>query len=556
MGSARSADTNVFPPKNPESERVRHAPRGSSFANTIMNNQTKKFFIYTRKSTDDKDRQVRSISDQLAELKELALKEQLEVVDVFVEKQTAKIPGRPVFNEMMERMEKGEASGILAWHPDRLARNSVDGGKIIYLVDTGVISEMKFPTFWFDPTPQGKFMLSIAFSQSKYYVDNLSENIKRGHRNKVKEGIWPQMSPIGYVNEKGKGIVAHPELSILVKKTFEAYATGNFTLREVRDKFNALGLKRKSGRELAVSNYQKLLKNPIYTGLMRYNGEIFEGKHEPIITKKLFDSVAEVMSRKSKPHSKGLKPYIYRGFFRCGECGCFITTEQQKGHNYLRCTKRKHPCTQKYVREELITSQIQEEIKKVSLPLDWTQWMIAENAKDRQSEVQSSTLFVDSAKADISLLDSKIEKLMTAYLESALSLEEYRDTKSALVASKQLLKEKLLAFEQKANNRFELTEKFLKYNMELANEGTNEEKLHLFKKVGSNFQIKDRTVLFEPRGAWRTLSDSGFFGGNTFVSALRADHIFGGNLNSEFWRKGWDSKPRYLAVHGLSRTAS
>ena len=145
MGSARSADTNVFPPKNPESARIRHAPRGSSFANTIMNNQTKKFFIYTRKSTDDKDRQVRSISDQLAELKSLALKEQLEVVDVFVEKQTAKIPGRPVFNEMITRMEAGEASGILAWHPDRLARNSVDGGKIIYLVDTGIILEMKFP---------------------------------------------------------------------------------------------------------------------------------------------------------------------------------------------------------------------------------------------------------------------------------------------------------------------------------------------------------------------------------------------------------------------------
>ena len=146
---------------------------------------------------------------------------------------------------------------------------------------------MKFPTFWFDPTPQGKFMLSIAFSQSKYYVDNLSENIKRGHRNKVKEGIWPQMSPLGYVN-KNKRIVPDENIAPLIKKTFEAYATGNFTLRELRDKFNVLGLKRKSGKELAVSNYQKLLKNPIYTGLMRYNGEIFEGKHEPIISKKLF----------------------------------------------------------------------------------------------------------------------------------------------------------------------------------------------------------------------------------------------------------------------------
>jgi site-specific DNA recombinase len=513
-----------------------------------MNNQTKKFFIYTRKSTDDKDRQVRSIADQLSELKELARKEDLDVVDVFVEKQTAKIPGRPVFGEMLERMEKGEATGILAWHPDRLARNSVDGGKVIYLVDTGVISEMKFPTFWFDPTPQGKFMLSIAFSQSKYYVDNLGENIKRGKRNKVKDGIWPQMSPLGYVNEGGK-IVVDTEIAPLIKKTFEAYSTGNFTLRQLRDKFNGLGLKRKSGKELAVSNYQKILKNPIYTGLMLYNGEIFEGKHEPIITKKLFDSVQEVMSRKSKPKSRGLKEYLYRGFFRCGECGCFITTETQKGHNYLRCTKRKNPCEQKYVREEIITSQIQEEIKKVSLPLDWLSWMIEENRKDQSSEIQSSTLFADSLKVEISLLDAKIEKLMTAYLENALSLEEYRDAKNALIASKQLLKEKLSAFEQKANNQFELTEKFLKYNMELANDRTNEENAHLFKKVGSNFQIKDRTVLFEPRGAWKILSDSEFFGGNAKQTALRADHIFGGNLNSEFWRRGRDSNPRYVLPH-------
>jgi len=535
MGSRRRRDTNAFPPKIPESKRFFHAPRGSLVCQYIMNNQTKKFFIYTRKSTDDKDRQVRSISDQLSELKDLALKEQLEVVDVFVEKQTAKIPGRPVFNEMMSRMEAGEASGILAWHPDRLARNSVDGGKIIYLVDTGVILEMKFPTFWFDPTPQGKFMLSIAFSQSKYYVDNLSENIKRGHRNKVKEGIWPQMSPLGYVN-KNKRIVPDENIAPLIKKTFEAYATGNFTLRELRDKFNALGLKRKSGKELAVSNYQKLLKNPIYTGLMRYNGEIFEGKHEPIIAKKLFDSVQEVMMRKSKPHSKGLKPFLYRGFFRCGECGCFITTETQKGHNYLRCTKRKNPCSQKYTREEIITSEIQKEIKKVSLPDDWAKWMLAENEKDKLVEAQSSTLFADKTKADISLLDSKIEKLMNAYLENALSLEEYRDMKNKLVNEKQLLKEKLSAFEQKANNRFELTEKFLKYNIELANEGTNEEKLHLFKKVGSNFQIKDRTVLFEPREAWKNLLDSGIFGGNAFVSRLRRDPISASNSDFQFWR--------------------
>ena len=511
-------------------------------------NQTKKFFIYTRKSTDDKDRQVRSISDQLAELKDLALKEQLEIVDVFVEKQTAKIPGRPVFGEMIERMEKGEASGILAWHPDRLARNSVDGGKIIYLVDTGVILEMKFPTFWFDPTPQGKFMLSIAFSQSKYYVDNLSENIKRGHRNKLKDGIWPRNAPLGYLNDKeNKVIIPDPERSPYIVKAFEAYASGKYTLRQIRDLITELGFRSQREQVLSISNIHDILRNPIFCGLLRYGGEIHEGKHKPIITKKLFDSVQEVMMRKSKPHSKGLKPFLYRGFFRCGECGCFITTEQQKGHNYLRCTKRKNPCSQKYTREEIITSQIKEEIKKVSLPLDWANWMIEENRKDQSSEIQSSEIFSQKTKDEISLLDSKIEKLMNAYLENALSLDEYRESKNKLVSLKQLLKEKLSAFEKKSHNRFELTDKFLKANIsnvELANERTNEENLHLFKKVGSNFKIKDRTVLFEPRGAWKTLLDSGFGGGNAKQPALRADRIVAPKMRLELLRNRRDSNPR------------
>ena len=115
---------------------------------------------------------------------------------------------------------------------------------------------------------------------------------------------------------------------------------------------------------------------------------------------------------------------------------------------------------------------------------------------------------------------------------------EYRDAKNALVASKQLLKEKLSAFEQKANNRFELTEKFLKYNMELANDRTNEENLHLFKKVGSNFILEARTVLFEPRGAWRILAELGFCGGNALGSRRRRDPISASDSDFQFRRRG------------------
>ena len=469
-----------------------------------MLNNTRKYFIYARKSTDDKEHQVRSLPDQLAELRELARKERIEIVDTFIEKQTAKVPGRPVFAEMLERIEVGEASGILAWHPDRLARNSVDGGRIIYLVDTGKIEDLKFSTFWFDATPQGKFMLSIAFSQSKYYVDNLSENIKRGHRNKVKEGIWPQMAPIGYVNEtnkKGKGIVPHSEYAPMIRKIFEQYATGNFTLRQIKEKFNALGLRGNSPNGLSISNYQKILKNPIYTGMMRYNGELHEGKHEPIISKKLFDQVQEVMTRKSKPKTKELKPYAYRGLFKCGECGCFITTETQKGHNYLHCTKRKGPCSQKYVREEVITEQMKDVLKEHSLSEAVVDWLMTEIGKEKSQNQGLLTIEVDIVNGEIASIDAKLDKLMNAYLENALSLEEYQSAKSKLVGEKHVLKDKISALEKKSVDQFEPVVDFFQSCKQAGILAKSDDKAKIqeqFQKFGSNPLVIHRALAAKP----------------------------------------------------------
>ncbi len=163
-----------------------------------------KFFLYARKSTDVEDKQALSIEAQLAELRAFAKKEGLWISETIIEKRTAKIPGRPLFNGMLKRIEEGEAAGIISWHPDRLARNSVDGGRIIYLLDTGKLATLKFPQFWYENTAQGKFMLNMAFGQSKYYVDNLSENTKRGLRQKVRNGIYPSLAPIGYINDVRK----------------------------------------------------------------------------------------------------------------------------------------------------------------------------------------------------------------------------------------------------------------------------------------------------------------------------------------------------------------
>lgn len=133
-----------------------------SFIN-LTKNTMQKFFLYARKSTDIENKQILSIEAQITELRTFAKQNNLDIVEEFIEKQSAKIPGRPIFNSMLKKIENGKANGILAWHPDRLARNSVDGGKIIYLIHCGHISGLKFPQFWFEPTPQGKFMLNIAF---------------------------------------------------------------------------------------------------------------------------------------------------------------------------------------------------------------------------------------------------------------------------------------------------------------------------------------------------------------------------------------------------------
>ena len=195
-----------------------------------------KVFLYARKSTDDEERQILSIDAQRNELREYAKKQGLVIVREFVESMTAKEPGRPIFNDMLLRVEKGEADALLAWHPDRLARNSVDGGRVIWLVDTGKLMALKFPSFWFENTPQGKFMLSIAFGQSKYYVDNLSENVKRGIRQKIRLGWFPAKPPIGYLNDPhSRTIVVDPPRAEIVRKLFEAYATDGYTIYGIRD---------------------------------------------------------------------------------------------------------------------------------------------------------------------------------------------------------------------------------------------------------------------------------------------------------------------------------
>jgi len=342
-----------------------------------------KYFLYARKSSEDDDRQVMSIEAQLFELREIARKENLEILAEFQESKSAKTPGREVFGKMMEQVERSEGIGILAWHPDRLARNSVDGGKIIYAVDTRKVVSLRFPTFWFEPTPQGLFMLQVAFGQSKYYSDNLSENIKRGVRQKLRRGEWLNLAPFGYVNNpKLRNIEPHPTNARIVRVAYEEYAKGSHTFISLGLFLADLGVVSRNQTPLAKVSIKRILTSRAYLGFIKHGDEWFEGNFEPIISPSLFEAVQRVLKDKEKPNGKNRNKhnFSFTGLFRCGECASMITAQFVKGnggvYRYYRCSKKKGTCSQSYVQEKDFAEQLQTRLQTISLCSRYTDWML------------------------------------------------------------------------------------------------------------------------------------------------------------------------------------
>ncbi|RJQ13618.1 recombinase family protein [Candidatus Parcubacteria bacterium] len=463
-----------------------------------------KYILYARKSTEEDDRQVLSIEAQLVELQEYAAKEKLEIVASFQEAKTAKEPGRIKFAEMLSLIERGKADGIISWHPDRLARNSVDGGKIIHLVDRGLIRSLKFPTFWFDVTPQGLFMLNIAFGQSKYFVDNLRENVKRGLRQKIRNGVWPGWAPVGYLNNaKTRGIDVDSEKATKVKKLFEMYATGAYTLHSLANWCKEHNLRGNLGKEIALSNVQSILQNIFYIGLMKYGGEIHEGQHEPLISKKLFDTCQEVMAKRGRVHELHKNDFAFLGLLKCASCGCSITAEQQKGHNYYRCTKKKGLCQEKhYLREEALTEQIKSFLQKVSLSSQDTEKVLAalDSEQDKAREdVQSE---VSVLKEQLASVEAKLQKLLDIYLADALSTEEYAAKKQSLLSQKMSLSEKITDFETKGLSWLEPAREFVKSLNQATNLLSSPDPTAMttfLKNIGSNHILRNREFVFTPK---------------------------------------------------------
>jgi len=467
-----------------------------------------KYIAYCRKSTDEKDKQVLSIEAQIAELKEFAKKENLSITEFITEAKTAKVPGREQFAEVLKKIEKGMANAIISWHPDRLARNSIDGGKIIYLLDTGKLLDLEFPSFWFESTPQGKFMLSIAFGQSKYYVDNLSENVKRGNRQKLRNGVWPSKAPYGYLNNpKTRGIDIDEEKSKAVKKAFQLFAEGGRSFVEVSKFLHKFGIKKLDGEPVKVDQVKNMLTNKFYLGIMNYAGEYYQGTHKTFISKKLFDEVQKQIEKIERPRNKG-HDFAFSGLATCGECGAAITAEthtkfypKTRGeveYIYYRCTKKLKPCNQQYLNEPSLEEQLRNVIRDCGLHENWEsyfeKWIVEAEEKDRQ-ESETETKKLDSHVRETEI---KLNRLLDGYLDQVIEPEIYKQKKNELFEEKLKLEEKKSQIEKNGNCWLEPVREFINCALQtqkIAREKNNCHDLStMAKKVGSNYSLFNRRL--------------------------------------------------------------
>ena len=357
----------------------------SPAATPIETKDKVKFCLYARKSTESEERQILSIDSQIKEMLQLADREGLEVVEMRRESHSAKATGqRPVFNELLEDIRRGKFTGILTWAPDRLSRNAGDLGALVDLMDEKLLIEIRTFGQRFSDSPSEKFLLMILGSQAKLENDNRGVNVKRGLRTRCEMGLRPGIAPTGYLNEKHMDRKCHasidPDRAPIIKQMFERVGNDHWSGRKVYQwlKFD-LNFKTKGNKNLSLSNVYVILQNSFYYGKFEYpekSGMWYDGKHEPIITKELYDRVQGELKRDQIVRSE-IKEFAFTKLITCGACGSGVTAEEKykklkdgttTRYVYYGCTRaRDLNCKAGYIREEELIEQLIKVMDKIDI---------------------------------------------------------------------------------------------------------------------------------------------------------------------------------------------
>jgi site-specific DNA recombinase len=394
--------------------------------------ETTQAVVYARVSSKEQEREGYSIPAQLKLLREYALQHDLAIAQEFVDVETAKQAGRASFGEMLKFLRRNRSSrALLVEKTDRLYRNLKDWVSIDEL-ELEIHFAKENVVLSHNSRSAEKFMHGIKVLMAKNYIDNLAEEAAKGLREKAEQGMWPSFSPLGYRNvtlsDGHRGIEPDPERAQLIAKLFDLYATGDHSLKEVARMVRQAGLRyRSSGDVVPTPSVHKMLRNRMYTGEFVWNGRLYRGKYQPLISRDLYERVQNVLDdRGARRPKKRRHKFAFSGLLRCGHCGCSMTGEIHKGrYVYYRCTGYKGRCPEKYAREEAIADQFATALEGLRLGDEVTEFIVKALRESHQEEKRFHEEALTRLSAEHAQLQNRLDQMYVDKLDGKISESFY-----------------------------------------------------------------------------------------------------------------------------------
>lgn len=420
----------------------------------------RKAVLYARVSSVEQEREGFSIPAQQRLLRDYADRNDLNVVLEFIDVETAKQAGRTNFNNMLDFLrESPSIKAVLVEKTDRLYRNFRDYVTLddlhleVHLVKEGEILSA-------DSRSHQKFIHGIKVLMAKNYIDNLSEETKKGMAEKAESGVFPHRAPIGYKNDKETRTIAiDPERAPYVLQLFQWYSTGRYSVEDLYERCTQVGFRMPwSSTNLPRSKVEYLLKNPFYVGMFRWKKRLYKGKHEPIVSRELFDTVQEVFSSHGKDRGRyRIHEFAFGGLVRCGECGCSLTAERHKGrYVYYKCTNYKRTCQQGFYREEVLAKQFEPYVRGIQLPPGVAAWATDVLKESLEQETEFHETAVERLKQALAKIKRDMNQAYRDKLDGKVTEEFWSDCSSQWEVERQRITERLAHHQQADKTYLEL----------------------------------------------------------------------------------------------------
>lgn len=399
---------------------------------------------------------------------------------------------------MLKELKKRRLRGVIIHKIDRSARNLKDWADLGELIDQGI--EVKFANEGLDLNSRGgRLSADIQAVVAADYIRNLREEAKKGLYGRLKQGFYPWRAPVGYLdNGAAKAKTIDPVKGPLVRKAFELYATGQWTILPLVEEMYRRGLRNVVGSKITRNGMHNLLRNPFYTGLMKVYvvDETYAGNHEALISRSMFNRVQDILHGRVGTRNT-IHDFLFRRTIQCAHCGYHLIGELQKGVVYYRCHGAN--CKKVSVREERFRDAVVQELKKIEFSDDELRYLRDRLTSLKTSWVKDREAAIQAIRVRTELVSERLNRLTDAYLDQALDKTMFEERKASLLAERRALEDKRREYEANRKSIPEEVEKCVelaKSAPTLYQGASVEQKRRLIRAVMSNCVIREKTLEF------------------------------------------------------------